>query len=256
MGLLRPQGLRLLTTLCPFETPTEGQTYAEAAKADKSNETGDGSPPEAGESNETTGKPKANPSQTKKSFNDSPAAQAAARQPERAATDYYAADTSESEMSEPHWGTTDYKPDKPILGDVARTGKNTWTAWVGGKPKPDWSGLEDGHPAFIAPTQYRHHSMSSEAKAQAYRVKGLEHKFTRDGDLARFQKEVSKHLIKHGMDTVAYTTNPAKKEEVIFVIDNHGLFSLKRGSSVANRIRGDHFDSYSWSSNTDAIDFF
>jgi hypothetical protein len=34
------------------------------------------------------------------------------------------------------------KPLKPIMGDAIALSKDSWSAWTGGKPKADWTGLE------------------------------------------------------------------------------------------------------------------
>ena len=58
-------------------------------------------------------------------------------------------------MSAPSQGTTAslapsmaqasnvFKPTKSKFGDVNEVGHNLWLAWTGGKPKGNWSGLED-----------------------------------------------------------------------------------------------------------------
>ena len=71
-----------------------------------------------------------------------------------------------------------YKPIKPKFGNIAQVGLDDYAAWTGGKPKADWSGLEDPDPAMINVAQYRPSSVGREAKSRYYRVQGMENKFT------------------------------------------------------------------------------
>ena len=34
------------------------------------------------------------------------------------------------------------KPPKPIMGDITDPGDGIWSAWTGGQPKADWTGLD------------------------------------------------------------------------------------------------------------------
>ena len=36
---------------------------------------------------------------------------------------------------------TEYKPDKPKFGDIAKVGHDTWEAWTGGKPNGTFTDL-------------------------------------------------------------------------------------------------------------------
>ena len=148
-----------------------------------------------------------------------------------------------------------YVPETPKFGGRKLIDADRWAVWTGGKPKADWTELEDPEPVAIAPTQFRPTSVSSQAKSQAYRVAGLETKFSRTSNLQTFQKKVMKHLIAYGLDTVTYTTSPSDVNQVVSVIDNHGLFNLKGGSSTANDIKGCKFDSFGHDNDRDAKEF-
>ena len=39
--------------------------------------------------------------------------------------------------------TFEFKPDKPIIGGLVGSKWGEWVPWTGGKPKADWSGLEN-----------------------------------------------------------------------------------------------------------------
>ena len=148
-----------------------------------------------------------------------------------------------------------FKPIKPKFGDISEVGTDSWAAWTGGKPKADWSGLEDSNPTAIAATQYRPTSISSQAKSQTYRVQGLTTKFTRTSDLQTFEKKIMKHLISYGLDTITYATNPTDPTKVVSVVDHHALFNLKEGSKTGNDLKKNKFDSYDHANDRDAKEF-
>ena len=160
-----------------------------------------------------------------------------------------------TEGSETTDTTNNFRPVKPTLGDVTEIGTNSWAAWTGGEPLPDWSGLKDPTPGSISPNQYRPTGISSRAKSQAYRVKGLETKFTRDSDLHTFEKKIMKHLVQYGLDTITYLQDPADNTQVVSVITNHARFNLKSGASKAVILYNTMFDSYDKDNDRDAKDF-
>ena len=127
------------------------------------------------------------------------------------------------------------KPTVPKFGDLVEISKDHFVAWTGGKPKADWTGLENPSPPSIDPNQYRVSSISSRAKSKAYRTKGLEKKFTCTSDLLVFQKKVWKHLVEYGLDTITYVPDPAASmntttglpTKVMLVITGHSRYTVK-----------------------------
>jgi ABC-type enterochelin transport system substrate-binding protein len=81
---------------------------------------------------------------------------------------------------------------------------------VGGKPKPDFTGLEARDPD-LAVIAARHHPKDTAASTKAYdeRIKGLTPSFSAGGNLKDFMESVDKHLVKHGLDTIAYIPDPS-----------------------------------------------
>ena len=155
----------------------------------------------------------------------------------------------------PTAGSKTFKPVKPTFGDIAEVGTDIWAAWTGGKPKADWSELEDTKPTTITATQYRATSITSQAKSRAYRVAGYATKFTRSSDLQTFEKKIMKHFVAYDMDTITYVENPTDSKSVVSVITNHGLFTLKGGSKLGDKIKKDHFDTYCHENDRDAKEF-
>ena len=151
--------------------------------------------------------------------------------------------------------TIPYRPVKPKYGDIAIVGADNWAPWTGGKPRADWSELEEPAPRTIVATQYRPTSVSSQTKSLKYRIEGLETKFTRDGDLQTFEKKVTKHLVAYGLDTITYVPSPSDPAQVVSVIDSHALFNLKEGSVLGNNIKDTEFDSYSFDNDREAKEF-
>ena len=81
-------------------------------------------------------------------------------------------------MNSPKTGK--FKPITPKMGGIKEISKNVWATWTGGKPNGNWTELEEPNPKAIGPNQYQATSIVSKAKALAYRIKGLESKFTRE----------------------------------------------------------------------------
>jgi len=52
-------------------------------------------------------------------------------------------------------------PERPKFGGIKETGPDTFTPWTGGKPKADFTGLEEPDPKSIRATQFRPSSISS-----------------------------------------------------------------------------------------------
>ena len=148
-----------------------------------------------------------------------------------------------------------YKPTAPKYGGIQETGPQTWDAWTGGKPKADWSGLEDPSPSIIKATQFRPKSVSSQSKSRHYRVKGSDTKFTRDDDLLTFQKKIMKHFKTHGLDTITYLEDPTDPTRVVSVIDDHARFNHKAGVKKANETMEAHYDSYAKSDDSEATEY-
>jgi len=57
--------------------------------------------------------------------------------------------TTSSETAKP------FKPKEPKFGGLTEVGTDIWAPWTGGKPKADWSELEENSPTTIIATQYR-----------------------------------------------------------------------------------------------------
>ena len=51
--------------------------------------------------------------------------------------------TMPDDETSPREGRIIFKPDEPTMGGLAQTKAEDFVAWTGGKPKHDWSGLDD-----------------------------------------------------------------------------------------------------------------
>ena len=150
---------------------------------------------------------------------------------------------------------TPFKPIKPKFGDLIQEGSGKWAAWTGGKPKDDWTELENITPKLVAPNQFRAATSGSRAKAQYYRTQPLANKFGRDKDILTFQKKVEKHLIEHGLDTITYVPDPADPRKVISVVTEHGRLNLKEGIESGNQVAMLYYDTYDFANMEDSKQF-
>ncbi len=108
------------------------------------------------------------------------------------------------------------KPTKPKNGDVVTNTDGKWDVWTGGKPKEDWSGLDNNAAkTYESPNQLRSTYAGSAQKGYNYRKTGLVTKFGSDDDLPTFQEAVMEHLIDTGMDTISHLPDPKDTTKMI-----------------------------------------
>ena len=131
-------------------------------------------------------------------------------------------------------GTTTTNPPSPdakpkiTMGTWEETyvGSKQFNAKVGGKPLPDWSGLDPSAiRRNITSMHYRPINPANGSKGYTNRIKGLEPKFKKGDDITEFQLNVWEHLKAHCLDTVTYLQDPYENTIIINVIENHLRFS-------------------------------
>ena len=144
-----------------------------------------------------------------------------------------------------------FKPETPKFGGIERDEEH-WIVWTGGKPKSDWSGLEEENPDSITDNQFRGTSVGSRSKRAVYRTQGLETKFTRKSDLQTMAKDIKMHFVEYGLDTMMYLNSPLDDNELVNVLEDHALFTLTEGVKLANETKNTHFDKYALQDDRDA----
>ena len=141
-----------------------------------------------------------------------------------------------------------------IMGTWEETykGSGVFNALVGGRPKPDWSGLDKDQPyRAIQGSHYRPIDPIKRIKGAAYRAAGLETKFSKGHSINKFQRDVWDHLVTHGLDTIAYLKDPFTSSTMINVIENHPRFCHNHENAVILSKEGKkHFDQ--WDKENDA----
>ena len=153
-----------------------------------------------------------------------------------------------------------FKPDKPKMGGLVRTGREDWTPWVGGKPKIDWSELADSKDLYIDPRQFRPTSAGSAQKSKGYRMVAVEPKLSKGSNLLDFQKIFKKRLESHGLDTITYLPDPEQMSSnvtgtnsgnMLSILTHHSRYTRDKATSLANEYFG-KFDMYDRANNEDA----
>ena len=128
-----------------------------------------------------------------------------------------------------------FRPPQPKFGGVEETGVDVFTAWTGGKPRADWTALDNPNPSSIDPNQYRSNSISGSAKSKHYRTSGLDTKLNRESEIHVFQKDVWNHLVEFGLDAITYMEDPFNTgTEVVSVIFDHARFDYRSGVQESN----------------------
>ena len=134
----------------------------------------------------------------------------------------------------------------PKMGAVLDNGTPDATPWTGGKPKPDWSGLEDPSTDMESPNCMRPTKASERAKNYNIRVtepKLLFKKNDDEYDFNDFTKVVHQHLVSTGMDTVLYFPSLSNPGEMVDIIMHHDQVTLKHVMAESVK-RLPSFDAY------------
>lgn len=152
-------------------------------------------------------------------------------------------------------GTAPSPVTAPIMGGVTIQSGNYQVPWTGGKPKPDWSGLDDSAAtAARAPSQFRSTAVSvgSQQKAHAYRVKGMEPKLSAATDLAMFQRKFLVRLGLEGLDTVSYVPDPTDPStKMISCVTDHTRLTFDVVKKLVEK-QMQKYDEYDKANDTDA----
>lgn len=120
------------------------------------------------------------------------------------------------------------KPEKLIMGQVILLSKDSWSAWTGGMPKSDWTGLKPSSlQESTSPNQLRPVHVAAAQKGYNHRRTGMSIPCQPADDLSAFQKTIWDHLVDTGMDTIAYLPDPTDKTKVSNVVKSHSRFTVQ-----------------------------
>jgi hypothetical protein len=128
----------------------------------------------------------------------------------------------------------DVTPVTPTMGGLSQLTKNESSLWTGGKPKPDWSGLEGNPQSYTSPNQLRPVSVTASQKGYNHRKAGMATKFKRGDDVYDFQKKVWEHFTDNGLDTVAHLQDPGNPSRMMNVVKEHPRFTLATAKELSN----------------------
>ncbi len=146
-----------------------------------------------------------------------------------------------------------------IMGTWEETypGSGVFNALVGGRPKPDWSGLEENQPYRAKQgSHYRPVDPIKRVKGSVYRTQGLDTKFLASHSIHKFQKDVWNHLVLHGLDTIAYLNDPFSPSVMINIVENHPRFCHNHEEAVILSKKGnENFDDWDKENDADARQF-
>lgn len=113
-------------------------------------------------------------------------------------------------------------------------------AWVGGKPKADYTGVENTHPEGFR--CYRDPNPLKEAKAAEKRVEGLATKYDpekKSCQFPTFQDDVKERLEQCGIDTPFYIRHPVVADRVLDIIENHGQVTVEKVIESIEKMKAD-----------------
>ena len=118
------------------------------------------------------------------------------------------------------------KPQDPTMGTTEETFPQSGEFYYafGGEPLPDWPNLANPTDRILNDLCFRPVDPVSGQKSSIYRTRGLTQKNSKTDKLVQFQKNVWKHLTKHGLDTISYLTNPNDPSNCLSVVTHHARF--------------------------------
>lgn len=135
----------------------------------------------------------------------------------------------------------------PLMGDVTDNGTVNAAAWTGGKPKTDWSGLENPGIGMFSPNCIRNLKIADKVKTYNYRIAAPTQKFTVGDDtfdLVSYTKLVFDHMNDTGMDTIMHVASLIDSTVMVNVVKNNEQVTLSHveDQSKSNLLRFDAFD--------------
>ena len=140
-----------------------------------------------------------------------------------------------------------WKPPDPIMGTCIETykGSKSYHLLFGGKPKADWSGIEDPDSRTSSDLQFRSLDPVAGQKSTVYRQKGLSKKFDPKQNLNDFADSVWDHLTKYGLDTVSYLPDPRDRSKALCVVKKHSQYTadMEKVTEIAKSLQS-KFDSW------------
>ena len=124
-------------------------------------------------------------------------------------------------------------------------GSKSYHLLFGGKPKADWSGIEDPDSRTSSDLQFRSLDPVAGQKSTVYRQKGLSKKFDPKQNLNDFADSVWDHLTKYGLDTVSYLPDPRDRSKALCVVKKHSQYTadMEKVTEIAKSLQS-KFDSW------------
>jgi len=130
------------------------------------------------------------------------------------------------------------------MGGVVRTTKDEWSAWTGGKPNADWTGLDaSAEQTLGTPNQLRSLYVKSSQASFHNRTVGLEVKFVETADFTQFTGVIWRKWFLNGMDTIIYLPAPDAPTEMLSIVTHHPRFMLNWATTVSQLLKA-KFDMY------------
>ena len=134
----------------------------------------------------------------------------------------------------------------PLMGDVFENGTANAAAWTGGKPKADWTGLEDPARGMFSPNCIRNAKTGEKVKTYNFRIAAPLQKFAVGDDtfdIAAYTKVVLDHMNDTGMDTVMHIASQMDATTMVNIIKNNEQVTLSHVEDQS-KLNYVHFDAY------------
>ena len=151
------------------------------------------------------------------------------------------------------------KPRDPVMGTTEETflGSKEYYYAFGGEPNSTWTGLQQSTQRLLNDLCFRPLDPVSGQKSSVIRTKGLANKFTKQQKLTIFQKEIWKHLVKHGLDTISYLQDPHNNNNCLSVINHHARFisDMNHSENLSKQFQS-KFDTWDKKHDYEARTFF
>ena len=134
---------------------------------------------------------------------------------------------------------------RPKMGGIITTPSGTQVAHTGGKPKADWTGLENPRSPENPNCVRFPIGTSDESKAYARRTTlDLETPFKKSSDLDSYLVTLTKHIRDHGMDTTLYIPSIVDPRTMIFVPEEFQQVTFDHASEKVQDLKNNEWDVY------------
>ena len=121
-----------------------------------------------------------------------------------------------------------------------------------GVPLSDWTGIKTGTEIAYAPGQQR--QIKDDLKSSEVRTKGLPNKFSENGNLKEFKRQLLEAIKGYGFFSITHLPDPVDKTKMLCIVDAHPRYTADSATKMCeDQVK--LYDSYDKANDTEAKQF-